>query len=241
MVSFDAVVFCLSQQNLNARREEALAQAITRACALPSAIVRLEGTGPNLGSVLDKLACEGRRRILVQPLGLPFPPGLAAWLPGVLAHWMAQRPSNGVALFMGSETISDVGITAIVEAAILGRDVIDIADRKPSLGKPGWNAPPPFKHHILVCTGPRCHFHGAPNLKLALDAALTEAGVKTDCLIATTGCLYPCNKGPMLALYPRGEWFRLPDGDAVRRFVETVIVAGDEAPDLVIHRVPSQS
>ncbi len=241
MAPFDAVVFCLSQPNLNARREEALARLIAQACALPSAVVRLEGTGPGIGPVLSALADKGHRRILVQPLGLPFSPGLAAWLPGVLAHWSAQRNDPDTALFLGNETIADAGISAIVDAAVLGRDVIAIAYRKPSLGKPGWNAPPAFTHHILVCTGPRCQFHGAPNLKLALDAALNEAGVKKNCLIATTGCLYPCNQGPLLALYPRGEWFRLPDPAAVQRFVKTVIVEGGEVPDLVAHRVVSPS
>src|SRR5690606_38051401 len=83
------------------------------------------------------------------------------------------------------------------------------ANQKPSLGKPGWSQPPPFRHHLIVCTGPRCHFRGAPNLKLALSEELAHTGLAAECLVATSGCLYPCNQGPLLAAYPRGEWYRL--------------------------------
>lgn len=39
----------------------------------------------------------------------------------------------------------------------------------------------------------------------------------------------------MVALYPKGEWYRLPDAESVRRFVGRVLVAGETLPDLLIH------
>jgi (2Fe-2S) ferredoxin len=43
----------------------------------------------------------------------------------------------------------------------------------------------------------------------------------------------------VVALYPRGEWYRLPDADSVTRFVGTVLVAGGTLPDLLIHTAKS--
>lgn len=234
----DAVIVCISQQHLSAARQRELADAVTAGLRIPARLIRLEGTGPHLGEVLDELVRAGHRTILVQPLGLPFSQSLAAWLPGVLAHWKAARPDADVALLLGpDQAIAPEIISGIVATAIAADTATPITDQRPSLGKPGWNHPPPFRHHLIVCTGPRCHFRGAPNLKLALSEELARTGLAGNCLVATSGCLYPCNQGPLLAAYPRGEWYRLLDREAVARFVETVIGRNEPAPDLVVHRV----
>ncbi|GHA18831.1 hypothetical protein GCM10007989_12710 [Devosia pacifica] len=233
----DAAIFCISQQHLSASREASISASVRQACTLPCFVVRLEGTGQTLQNALDACLVAGHARVLVQPIGLPFSQSLAAWLPGVLAHWK-QSSGARMDLLLGSETIAEGLVGALATQAVANvSDATPIDAQKPSLGKRGWDAPPPFRHHLLVCTGPRCHYRGAPDLKLALNEALVAEGVKDACLMATTGCLYPCNKGPMVALYPRGEWYRLEDDVAVKRFVRTVIRDGKQAPDLLIHRL----
>ena len=272
----DAVIVCISQQHLNAARQRELAAAVSAATPLPTRLVRLEGSGPHLGEVLDALAAEGCRTILVQPLGLPFSQSLAAWLPGVLAHWREQRQGPPVRLLLGpDQAVGNEVIAAIVAAAISAADAAEpIAAQRPSLGKPGWDKPPPFRHHLLVCTGPRCQFRGAPNLKLALAEAHRNVAVGgaepvaiTDCLNfgspedpavmwqfsqaidglvdgcralgtpVTGGNVSFCNQGPLLAAYPRGEWYRLPDREAVNRFVAVVVGRNEPVADLIVHRV----
>jgi len=234
----DAVIVCISQQHLSAARQRELEAAVTAGAPVPARLVRLEGTGPHLGDVLDELVAAGHRAILVQPLGLPFSQSLAAWLPGVLAHWKAERPGADVEIRLGTDQAIPAGtIAGIVADAVASDDATPILDQRPSLGKPGWNQPPPFRHHLIVCTGPRCHFRGAPNLKLALSEELARTGLAGECLVATSGCLYPCNQGPLLAAYPRGEWYRLLDRAEVARFVETVIGRNAPVPDLIVHRV----
>ncbi|KKB08876.1 (2Fe-2S) ferredoxin domain-containing protein [Devosia chinhatensis] len=239
MLRPDAVIVCISQQHLNAARQRELSALVSEASPVPARMVRLEGTGPHLGDALDELVAAGHRSILVQPLGLPFSKSLAAWLPGVLAHWRQERQWPDVTLLIGpDQAINDDTIRRIVSAAVAADNAELIAEtQKPSLGKPGWNQPPSFRHHLIVCTGPRCHFRGAPNLKLALSEELTRVGLGGECLVATSGCLYPCNQGPLLAAYPRGEWYRLLDREAVARFVETVIGRGNPVPELLVHRV----
>jgi (2Fe-2S) ferredoxin len=235
----DAVIYCISQQHLSAGRQRELADAVMSAAPLPAILVRLEGTGPHLGDALDELVAAGHRTILVQPLGLPFSQSLAVWLPGVLAHWREERQRSDVTLLLGPDEIVDgPAIAHIVTSAIAADSATPLADtQRPSLGKPGWNQPPPFRHHLIVCTGPRCHFRGAPNLKLALADELARTGLAADCLVATSGCLYPCNQGPLLAAYPRGEWYRLLDSEDVARFVASVIGRNQPVPDLIVHRV----
>lgn len=234
----DAVIICISQQHLSATRQRELTDAIASGSPVPAVLVRLEGTGQHLGEALDGLAAAGHRTILVQPLGLPFSQSLAAWLPGVLAHWRAERHRPDVTLLLGSDQVVDRATVGRLVAKSVAETATPIGDKqRPSLGKPGWNQPPPFRHHLIVCTGPRCHFRGAPNLKLALAEELARTGLASDCLVATSGCLYPCNQGPLLAAYPRGEWYRLLDRADVSHFVETVIGQNKPIPDLIVHRV----
>ena len=68
-----------------------------------------------------------------------------------------------------------------------------------------------------------------------LKDELKAAGVFDRCLTTRTGCIYPCNRGPVLALYPHGHWYRLPDVAATRRFVREVLVDGGTADDLRFH------
>ena len=233
----DAILFLISQQNLSRRRELRLAERLSAASPLPARLLRLEGPGESLPSALDALHAEGFARILVQAVGLPFSESLDAWLPGALAHWLAGRPEAEIA-YAGDQTgeadIAEAVVAATLAGAASARPVDPAAA---SLGKPGWQHPPAFTHHILVCTGPRCHFRDAKNLRTVLVEELTRQNLTKSCLIAQTGCLFPCNQGPLLALYPAGEWYRLPDHEAVRRFVADVVGAGKTLPDLLIHTV----
>lgn len=239
MVRPDAVIVCISQQHLSAARQRELAEAVISGSPVPAVLVRLEGTGPHLGDALEELVAAGHTTILIQPLGLPFSQSLAAWLPGVLAHWREERQRHDVTLLLGADQAVDGDTIRRIVAASVEADTAEpvAGDHRPSLGKPGWNQPPPFRHHLIVCTGPRCHFRGAPNLKLALSEELTRTGLGGECLVATSGCLYPCNQGPLLAAYPRGEWYRLLDREAVARFVADVIGRNEPVPDLIVHRV----
>lgn len=237
MSSPDAVLFLISQQNLSARRQRALLDALTVGAPFTARLVRLEGSGRGLPVALDELANLGLRDILVQPVGLPFSESLMAWLPGALAHW--NQGCTGVRLRFGEDQSSDHAVIAALVARTLSSAgnaaVIDPADA--SLGKPGWTNPPPFDHHILVCTGPRCHFRDAATLRSAVADELARQKLSDRCLIAQTGCLFPCNQGPMLAIYPAGEWYRLTTDDAVARFVTDVVGKGETLPDLLIHKV----
>ncbi|WP_366657559.1 (2Fe-2S) ferredoxin domain-containing protein [Fodinicurvata sp. EGI_FJ10296] len=239
----DAIIYTINELHLNSAQQRRLAASIDAAGGPPWRLVRLQGTGQALGRVLDDVAAEGHGVILVQPLGLPFSQSLAAWLPGALAHWLQEREHRAdrcPRVLLGDDQSGSEAVMAgvISDVATAGETARRIDPAEARLGKPGWQEPPAFKHHLLVCSGPRCHFRDAADLRTMLKEALIAAGADRDCLLATTGCLFPCNRGPIVAVYPRGEWYRLPDQQSVERFVSRVLVAGESLDDLLIHTVP---
>jgi (2Fe-2S) ferredoxin len=197
--------------------------------------IRLEDTGTGLFEVLDEMRRGGALAIRIQPIGLPFPESLLAWLPGVLADWRS-RPVNGdIAVSLGPDpTRAGAGSAAMLNR-VLTFHASSVKTVKPSLGKPGWENPPDFDFHLLVCTGPRCHMRDAASLSHVLKAECAEAGIAGRCLTTTTGCIYPCNKGPVVVVYPQGDWFHIPDCEAARRLVRQVLCDGETLPDLHFH------
>lgn len=234
-----AVLFVVSAYALSKRALSRLEDAARAAVTGPVRLIRLEETGPSLITALDAMRAEGHRAIRVQPLGVPFPEGLLTWLPGVMADWRSRGENADTMLELGPDPATDADALCAFASASLAHPVAarSIAGVAPRLGKPGWNDPPAFDFHLLVCTGPRCAVHGAASFAHLLQDELKTAGVFDRCLTTRTGCLYPCNRGPVLALYPHGHWYRLPDLAATRRFVRVVLVEGGRADDLRFHTV----
>ncbi|AEQ53620.1 (2Fe-2S) ferredoxin domain-containing protein [Pelagibacterium halotolerans] len=231
----DFILFAISQYNLSAGKFRTMAARLEAACASPAMLVRLEGTGTSLPDALDALVAQGRRRILVQPVGLPFMESLRAWLPGAIKHWLDQTGRDDIEVAIGSEIVEATDLLEQLALATLANAEAaePITSARASLGKPGWERPPDFTNHIFVCTGPRCHYRDAASLPLELKAELGRQDVARKCLTTRTACMFPCNKGPMVAVYPRGEWYHLPDSDALARFVKSVIVEDTTLPDLL--------
>lgn len=234
----DAVLFLISQPYLMGKRFKALQAALVRACPIPCAVVRMEGREAGPMTALDALVGEGAQNIVVQPVGIPFSDSLFAWLPGALAHWQRERGFEGE-LALASDQIGDEAVLAAVARSSIER----AADARPvdagtgTIEGAGWDEVPEHRHHLLVCHGPRCNFRESGPLRAVLAEELTRQGVARDCLVATTGCLFPCNNGPVVAHYPAGRWYRLADADDVARFVSTVLKDGQTLPQLMIHEV----
>ena len=238
----DAILYLISQPYLSARRYRALCDGLTTATSMQVAVARMEGAGPGPMSALDALVEGGAQRILVQPVGVPFSDSLAAWLPGALAHWLEKQSGTPVSLFLAADQVGTTTVlAAIADAALAGADAAEpIAANNASITNPGWQEPPPFKHHLLVCSGPRCTFRETGTIRQALDRELRRAGVNDECLITLTGCLFPCNQGPVIAVYPAGRWYRLETDADVARFA-TALAEDDPLPQLTIHEVTHET
>lgn len=233
----DAILFVVSAYSLSKRAMDRLEAAARAATSGPVNLIRLEDTGPSLIDALDVMRAEGHRAIRVQPLGVPFPESLMSWLPGVMADWRTRGDNADTMLELGPDPATDaVALEAFAAAALSNPQAPKpIEGVKARLGKSGWNDPPDFEFHLLACIGPRCAIHGAASFTAMLKDELRAAGVMDRCLTTQAGCVYPCNRGPVLALYPHGHWYRLPDVTAVRRFIQEVLIDGGTADDLRFH------
>ena len=234
----DHLILCLSQPSLSARDETALLGAVLRAGQAQFAgsvtAIRLEGSGLSLPKAVQKARESGARHVRVQPVGFPMAASIRAWLPGVVAHLPV---AEDIRLSLADPSDPDAMAQALVTQA-LAADMQDAASVRPSLGKAGWQFLPDFDLHIFICAGPRCAFRGAATLQTMLKARLSAAGLSDRCLTTTTGCLFPCNQGPVIAVYPQGAWFHVPDEVALDRIVTDVLVAGGDAPDLRLTERP---
>lgn len=235
----DAILFLVSQPYLSARRFRQLQDGLVKAAPQLARVVRMEGAGESAMQALDVLVADGARDILVQPVGLPFSDSLMAWLPGALGHWQRDSAIAGLSVRLAADQIGDAAVLkTIAETAIKRADgAIAVDVETGSVDGKGWDEVPPFTDHLLVCTGPRCTYRRSGLLRDVLNRELTRQGVMRQTLVATTGCLFPCNNGPVIAHYPAGRWYRLDTENDVSSFVKTVLVERNALPHLVIHEV----
>lgn len=239
----DHIILCLSQPSLSGREEARLLAALHHAArqvyVQPVTVVRLEGSGPGLPCALRAARDSGARHVRVLPTGFPIAANMRAWLPGAVAHFATQEAGD-MRIELADPPEPEEAAAALLPLTQSAR-IRDAHDAPASMGKPGWQYLPDFDTHILVCTGPRCAFRGAGTLQARLKQVLAKAGLSDRCLTTTTGCLYPCNQGPLVALYPRGDWFVIPDEAALTRLVTDVIGSGLDAPDLRLAERPGNA
>ena len=170
-----------------------------------------QGT-PALWSTLQACAAAGTRRILIAPVFIPMDRTLRIWLPKVIRRWLRRHPELEIEVLL-ADTLGDH--TALGEAVCR---VVAAAERRPDVrvgaprdrGDPNWSVNPPHRYHALFCLGPRCSTHLAGDLYRHLGDRLAARGLDSgpeQVRTTQTGCLYPCNLGPVMVVYPEGAWY----------------------------------
>lgn len=237
----DAILFLVSQPYLSGFRFKRLQAGLVDATGLTARVVRMEGGGKSAMDTLAELIDVGASDILVQPVGLPFSDSLLAWLPGALGAFQRQQNVDGLSIRLATDQIDDPSVLhAIARAAIERAHKAEPVDSEcGTIDGKGWDDVPAHTDHLLVCTGPRCTFRCGGMLRDVLNSELSRQGVMRDTLVATTGCLFPCNRGPVVAHYPAGRWYGLKTEADVAEFVARVLVARGTLPKFVIHEVAS--
>ncbi|MEV6217234.1 (2Fe-2S) ferredoxin domain-containing protein [Nocardia sp. NPDC051833] len=169
--------------------------ALARACGLGYAL--LDQGEPTIHEVLDAAAAENVAVTLI-PLAVPRDRYLETWIDRAVANWRETRAID-----------LDIRRTDGVDTATGFTDVIRTRMREPgtpvtasprAFRSPAWSEIPRHTGHILVCRGPRCTAYGAAELHRSLRATHPDA------LVTPTGCLTPCNLGPLYITYPDGQW-----------------------------------
>jgi (2Fe-2S) ferredoxin len=185
---------------------------------------------PSLPQALDLCAQSGAERILVVPVYLPDDRNLGSWLVKVIGRWKRQRMSSDVTdvqVSMSPSLGDHEGIAntviQLVSDAQGGDPIAPISPRRgdSEIGEPEWSIIPPHKFHLMQCRGPRCTARGSGDVWKHLNGRLMKEGMlDKDVLVAQTGCLFPCNLGPMMVVYPEGVWYCGLNEAATDRIVE---------------------
>ena len=180
-----------------------------RSAELGCAAAVLQGDGPALVTQWDALAAAGHRSILVVPVTLGEAGVPASWVGRVVRWWLGRRPEPPAEVLLATTVLR-----ALPEAIPpVGEARIQRANDE-TLTNPTWADPPPVHTHVLVCRGPRCTAKGAEAAGAVLESELHRRGLlDRDVLVTQTGCLFPCNRAPVVALQPRMSWRTLsPEG-----------------------------
>lgn len=195
-------------------------------------------TGPSLPQVLDGLMSEGVKSAAVVTCMVPADPALSIWLAGALSQWRQDRKAEmRVRLLPPVEQMLDFpkAIIDLLEQS----DSKDVALTEPSLGKPGWSKVPEHNRQIYFCMGARCAHRLAEALWQHLRARMKEhrsLGSGPERIMSLRcSCLFPCNLGPLMTVYPGGIWYGGLTKDRIDRIVEEHLVRGAPIEDFIVH------
>lgn len=196
----------------------------------------MEQGKPALPAVLEECMAAGARRLLIVPALVPMDGTLRWWLPLAIRDWVRENGADDsmeVALappLGDSEHLAEAVSAAVADArgCVEVRDDPNIKDRERS-----WNLIPAHRRQVFLCHGPRCTLANAPKTWAHFQEKLRESKLrgKQGVMTVRTGCLYPCDLGPIMVVHPDGTWYGGVDEAAVDRIVAEHLVDGEAVPE----------
>lgn len=203
-----------------------VAQGQSPLCVTPAFVDRSQ---PALPEALD--LCASAQTIVILPVMVPDEPSLRRWLHKLVMRWRASR-ADGVHCprLVFAQPLLQTPQLADVLALALENAVQSNAQDVPALvgdgdwehDPKGWSIVPEHQHHVLWCVGPRCTAKGAAQLWPHLARTVQQnPGLKKKVMLLQTSCQYPCNHGPLMIIYPGGQWY----GPMDQANIETVLTA----------------
>lgn len=87
---------------------------------------------------------------------------------------------------------------------------------------------------LLICCGSSCVSAGALKIKEAFQKALQAKGLTNEINIIETGCMGPCDYGPVLVIYPEGIFYKHVSIQDVEEIVEEHFVKGRPVARLML-------
>jgi (2Fe-2S) ferredoxin len=206
----------------------------------------LEQGEESLPRALDDCVKAGARRIIAVPAFFPVDPPIVNWLKYVARRWLRESNSAVEITFGESVVESQLVLEAIngsVEDALSQGKPLEAKQRANANNEehPAWSVIPPHTTHALFCQGPRCTAAGSGDLGGYLRKRLKEEGLNEDTghvLEAQTGCLFPCNLGPLMVVYPEGTWYCGLDRAAIDRIIDEHFLKGEVVTDYAFKPSP---
>jgi (2Fe-2S) ferredoxin len=83
-----------------------------------------------------------------------------------------------------------------------------------------------YRTHVLVCGGAGCASSGCKDVEQALTDEITKQGLADEIRVIVTGCMGPCELGPIIIIYPEGVLYRNLKPDDARLIVKEHLLKG---------------
>ena len=193
----------------------------------------LEQGGPSVPDALEVCSRAGAEKVIVLPAFMPVETATRNWLRFVARRWREQSATSVQVVFAeplaGQPGVAGAVTELVREAARAPAPPASVG-HKPGTPEPDWSVIPPHSHHVLFCHGPRCAASGAAELGAFFRKRLKAAGLyegPRHVLAARSGCLYPCNLGPVMVVYPEGIWYCALDESVLSRIVDQHFQKGE--------------
>jgi len=87
---------------------------------------------------------------------------------------------------------------------------------------------------LLICCGSGCVSAGAMKIKERFHTVLAEKGLATEVNIIETGCMGPCDYGPVMVIYPEGIFYKSVTPEDVDEIVEEHFIKGRPVSRLML-------
>ena len=206
----------------------------------------LEQGGPSLPQALEVSRRAGAETVVILTVFTPVEAATRNWLLYLARQWQRQSaapvPVLFAQLFNGGSDVADAAMESVSRALLSGAAVTS-GSGNAGRPDPGWSVIPPHASHVLFCQGPRCTVAGAAELGAHLRKRLKDAGLDRGprhVLAARTGCLYPCNLGPVMVVYPEGIWYCALDEEAISQIVDRHFLNGEIVSAHAYHPSPER-
>lgn len=104
------------------------------------------------------------------------------------------------------------------------------------------------RSNVLVCMGAGCVSAGSEQIKKELENKIREKGIDAEVKIIGTGCMGPCERGPLIVIYPEGTFYQkvsLGDVDLIvdehllkGRIVKKLLAKGETVSEVKKEQIP---
>ncbi len=97
-----------------------------------------------------------------------------------------------------------------------------------------------FRQHFFVCTNarppfakPSCGPLGSNPIAMKLKEEVENRGLEDEVKVTASGCLGPCESGPVIVVYPEATWYKNVTLEDVDEIIESHMVGGKPVARLV--------
>ena len=90
-----------------------------------------------------------------------------------------------------------------------------------------------YRTHVLVCGGASCASSGCKDVEQTLTDEITKQGLNDEVRVIVTGCMGPCELGPIIIIYPEGVLYKNLEPEDARLIVNEHLLKGRVVEELL--------